>query len=253
MRNLGGKIFLALSLYKDKGIKKQRIMKNSVIATLVIALMISTSAFGQRDARKVKSTDSKTTRVQTRNTNSRAVKTSNRTTTRNNGYYKRPNQSVRTQKVRGNRNVSVNRNVRANRNVRVNRKVRNLSRSNRVQHRGVSYYYNSNRFYQQRNGFYHVVAAPFGYRVNVIQTGCYTFRRGNIAYYYSGGSFYNYNNAGYYTVAAPPQGAMVYQLPFGTQTLTINGKLYYEYAGILYQKVETTSGDAYEVTGSYNG
>lgn len=196
---------------------------------------MSTAAFGQREVRKVKSRDAKNTRVATRKSNPRAVKTTNRTYSRNNGYYKRRNQQSRPKQVR------------------VNRRVRNLARYDRVQHRGVSYYYNSNRFYQQRNGFYNVVAAPFGYRVNSIQGGCYTFNHRNVAYYYSGGSFYCYNNSGYYTVATPPQGAMVYQLPFGTQTLTINGKVYYEYAGILYQKIETTGGDAYEVTGSYNG
>ena len=254
--------------------KKQQIMKNSVIGILIIAMMMSTAAFGQRDAKKAQTRDSKSTRVVARTNNPRAVKPStkvatrksiktssstnkrtatrtstrtttrtstrtstrvnnnNRTSSRNNGYYKR------------------NKGQRVAKQVRVNRKVRKLARYNRVRHRGVSYYYNSNRFYQQRNGFYHGVAAPFGYRVNTIQAGCYSFNRGNISYYYSGGAFYNYNSAGYYTVAAPPQGAMVYDLPFGTQTLTKDGKIYYEYAGILYQKVETTGGDAYEVTGS---
>lgn len=242
---------------------------------------MSTVAFGQRDVKKVQTRDSKKTRVVTRANNSRVVKpstkvisrksintttstnkrvstrTSTRTATRTST---RPSNRVSTRTANNNRSHSRNNgyyksnsNQRRAKQQRVNRKVRKLARYNRVRHRGVSYYYNSNRFYQQRNGFYHVVAAPFGYRVNTIQVGCYSFNRGNIAYYYSGGSFYNYNSSGYYTVAAPPQGAMVYDLPFGTQTLTIDGKIYYEYAGILYRKIETAGGDAYEVTGSYNG
>ena len=204
-------------------------MKNPVLSTMLVLLIMSTAAFGQREIRKVKSRDGrshKVTRVSTKK-----VSRTNRTYKTNNGYY--------------GRNYNVNRTTRV-------RRVRNLPNYRRVNYAGVGYYYDDGLFYQRRNGYYNVVAAPLGYRVNVLPVGCRSFRRGGVVYYFNAGSYYRYNNYGYYQVVAPPQGLLVNDLPFGAEVITINGRVYYEYAGILYQRVETQYGYAYEVSGNLN-
>lgn len=236
-------------------------MKNQILSTMLAVLIISTSAFAQSDTRNVKSRNGKSTRVSTPASNKSAVRNTNKNHSRTKGYYNQNTRKTSTRRTTTTRKATTRKvttrkaNVRKanNRQVRANqRRVSKLRNSRRLNHRGVGYYYNNGSFYQRRNGYYNIVAAPVGYHINILPVGCRTFRRGGVAYYFTAGNYYTYNNRGYYQVVAPPTGHIVYDLPFGTDTLTINGLVYYEYAGTLYQRIETQNGFAYQVSGAYN-
>ena len=214
-------------------------MKNPILSTLVIMLFMSTTVFGQRDQRVIKSRSGSTQKV---------VKRTNRTT-------------HTTRVASHNRNIhnSGNRyavNHRQNQ-VRVSRKVRRVrtlpNRYQQINYRGRGYYFHSGRFYQYRNGYYNVVAAPIGYRFRVLPAGCTRIVRGPNTYFVNAGTYYRFNQSfGYYEVIQPPSGLLLYELPYGSELVTVNGLLYYEYGGVFYRKVETQYGYAYKVAGEIN-
>lgn len=62
------------------------------------------------------------------------------------------------------------------------------------------------------------------------------------------GIFYTQTN-NEYEVVDPEIGTIVYELPAEVEKVVIDGQTYYEYANILYEKVQIEGTRAYEVVG----
>lgn len=174
-----------------------------------------------------------------------------------------------TRKTVINRTASVNgKPARANRVVVINRQparratVKTIRRQRAINvlpgkaivmtHRNVPYYYISGTYYRKSGAGYVVAPAPIGLRVRSLPAGYCKVVVGPVAIFHFGGTFYKQLNDNEYEVIAPPNGGIVYDLPDDAQEITVDGKVYYEYNGTLYKKVETESGWAYEVAGVIN-
>jgi hypothetical protein len=120
---------------------------------------------------------------------------------------------------------------------------------------GASYRYNPRFYYgggyHYRPYYYRPFVAPtFGFRINVLPVGYYSFYWGSIPYYFYDGAYYRYYN-NYYEVVEPPLGAKLPTLPAGAEAVIIDGETYYEYKGTYYQKTYGENGDTlYEVVGT---
>ncbi len=68
-------------------------------------------------------------------------------------------------------------------------------------------------------------------------------------YYYEGVYYRDATVSNEYEVVDAPLGAIVDDIPADAEVVVYDGKVYYEYLDILYKKVETLEGDAYEIVG----
>ncbi|MBL7560364.1 hypothetical protein JAO71_11180 [Olleya sp. YSTF-M6] len=124
--------------------------------------------------------------------------------------------------------------------------VRNVPNRTVVTHRGQNYYYANNKYYTQSRGRYIVIAPKVGFRIKTLPVNYKRVRYNN--YYNAHGIFYiQINNQ--YEVVDPEVGTIVYELPDDYEKVVINDETYYEYANILYEKVQIDGTRAYEVVG----
>ncbi|MFY0714084.1 hypothetical protein J1D01_10435 [Seonamhaeicola sp. NFXS20] len=126
--------------------------------------------------------------------------------------------------------------------------VRNLPNKTIIKHKGQNYYYSNNRFYTNARGRYIAIPPKIGFRVNVLPQNFKRIRFNNHLYFLANGIFYiQVNNV--YEVVEPEVGTIVYELPDDSEKVTIDGLTYYEYANVLYEKVQVDGTRAYEVVG----
>ena len=79
----------------------------------------------------------------------------------------------------------------------------------------------------------------------------------HIRIYHSNREFFYFNGVFYsttpvideYEIIEPPVGAIVSELPYDAEKIEIDDHIYYEYNNIIYKKVNTQYGKAYEVVG----
>lgn len=121
-----------------------------------------------------------------------------------------------------------------------------------VKHRGVNIHYNAGRYYRYNAGRYVWVAPPAGIRINVLPTGYVSLRIGPKPYFYAHGVYY-INTAKSYEVVEAPLEAIVPTLPEESEKVEIDGEVYYECYGTLYQVVRTPDGKAFQVVGHIEG
>lgn len=126
--------------------------------------------------------------------------------------------------------------------------VRTVPSRTVIKHRGQNYYYSNNKYYTQSRGRYIVIAPKIGFRINVLPANYRQIRFNNRNYFNVNGTFYiNTNNQ--YEVVEPEIGTIVYELPNDYEKVVYDGQTYYEYANILYEKVQVDGTRAYEVVG----
>ena len=126
--------------------------------------------------------------------------------------------------------------------------VRSVPNKTVVRHNGQNYYYANNKYYTASRGRYIAIAPKVGFRINTLPANSVRVRFNNRLYFNVGGTFYIEANSGY-EVVEPEIGTVVYELPDGYEKVTIDGLTYYEYANILYEKIQLNGSRAYEVVG----
>lgn len=119
-----------------------------------------------------------------------------------------------------------------------------------VVHGRYRYHYCDGFYYAARPEGYVIVRPPAGIVITVLPVNSIriTVAAGGV-FFYNGGIFYRESEGGYKTVT-PPAGARVPGLPENAEKVNVEGKIFYEDNGTLYQKVETETGFAYEVSGN---
>lgn len=119
-----------------------------------------------------------------------------------------------------------------------------------VKHNGVSYYVNGSKYYKKVNSRYVLVTPPIGLRVSILPALYSLLTYNNRNYYYSDGVVYQqYNNE--YTVVKPEEGMVIPALPdVNVREVVIDGMIYFEFDGVLYKQIPTTSGLQYQVIGN---
>lgn len=115
--------------------------------------------------------------------------------------------------------------------------------------KGNNHYYHNGLFYRYHANAYHLFAPPVGIRIAALPLGHHRILFAGKPYFYYGGVYYA-QQANEYEVVEPKQGMTVPELPEeNVEEITIDGQNYYAYDDILYKKVVTTEGVAYEVVG----
>ena len=132
-----------------------------------------------------------------------------------------------------------------------NRYVDHAPRGGVTIHYGnADYHYNSGRYYSRRGNRYAYVAPPVGIRIAALPSGYVRINFNRRPYFYFEGVFYSRGvHAREYVVVNPPEGAIVPILPEYAHRMILDDKVYYEWNGTLFQKVEVINGYAYEVIG----
>ena len=126
--------------------------------------------------------------------------------------------------------------------------VRNVPNKTVVNHKGQNYYYANNKYYTQSRGRYIVIAPKVGFRIKTLPANYKRVQFNNGFYFNVNGTFYTQTN-NEYEVVDPEVGTIVYELPEDYEKVVINGETFYEYANILYEKVQYDGTRAYEVVG----
>lgn len=122
-----------------------------------------------------------------------------------------------------------------------------------VQHNKTYLHVNNGRYYKRVNSSYVLVTPPIGLRVISLPKTRILFRYNNRSYYSSQGVIYVDANNGEYEVVQPEVGMIVPELPeVNVSEVTIDGKIYFEFDGILYKQIPTEYGLQYEVIGTLN-
>jgi len=113
-------------------------------------------------------------------------------------------------------------------------------------------HHNSHKHYKKHQDIHYIDNrhhhSAVAVRVNVIPQHHHRFVFNGITLYYTAGAFYKYHH-NCYELVTPPVGAVVYELPYDADRVSIDGRIYYEYYDTIYKKVETNRGYAYEVVG----
>ncbi len=133
----------------------------------------------------------------------------------------------------------------------------------RVIHRGpYTYYYASGRYYRFVDNRYVVCRPPVGAVIaktfidGIIDLVAYSVRDSygrTHRYYTDGDGVYYLKSGSNYIVVDPPVGAIVYELPYGYEEVTINGARYYRVDDTIYDIVYNGPQDYYfRVVGSIN-
>ena len=110
---------------------------------------------------------------------------------------------------------------------------------------GQRYYYNQGNFFIFNGGRYLLVAPPTSLTLDTIPKDN-TQLGENI--FFSKGIFYKKVATGY-EVIKEPLGAIIYELPAAVDVVTVGDKAYYNYLGVLYEKVLVQGEQAFEVVG----
>ena len=126
--------------------------------------------------------------------------------------------------------------------------VRTLPKKTVVKHKGQVYYYDHNKFYMQSRGRYIVIAPKIGFRVAVLPPNFRRVHFNNRDFFFVNGIFY-IQDGPEYEVVEPEIGTIVYELPADHEKVVINDETYYEYANVLYEKIQVDGTRAYEVVG----
>ena len=141
-----------------------------------------------------------------------------------------------------------NRQVTYRKNKRKVAAIRNVNNRNIIKHKGQNYYYANNRYYTQSRGRFIVIAPKIGFRINTLPVNYRRITHNNRNFFNCNGIFYVQRN-NQYEVVEPEIGTVVYQLPNDYERVTINGLSYYEYANVVYEKIQVNGTRAYEVVG----
>lgn len=103
--------------------------------------------------------------------------------------------------------------------------------------------------------YYRYYGPPIGFRVSVLPYGFLTFNTAWGPYYYYDGFFYQSYGAPsstteeQYQVVDPPMGVVIPNLPKGAKRIEIDGNVYYEKNGTIYQQVMKDNEPKYVVVG----
>jgi hypothetical protein len=120
-----------------------------------------------------------------------------------------------------------------------------------INYGGNPYYYSAGVFYRPHNGYYNVVAPPYGIRVNTLPPAYYPVVTGNKHYYYANGVFYRSSPQQQdYEVVQAPIGATVPFLPGEAKTMVIDGEKFYSLNGTYFKDDLQPNGEQwYKVVG----
>jgi len=115
----------------------------------------------------------------------------------------------------------------------------------KLEYHGQSYFYNDGDYFIYNGGRYLLIAPPVSLVVDRLpedrqQVGQELF--------FCKGIFYKKTGTGY-EVIKEPRGAIVYKLPHALDVVTVGDKAYYNYLGVLYEKVLVEGEQAFEVVG----
>lgn len=128
----------------------------------------------------------------------------------------------------------------------------------RYRRAGIDYYYVGGRYYRSYRGAYIICRPPAGaiLAASIINTVTKLVEisirdsRGNIKNYYTNNDGVYYQKQGNeYKVIAPPVGAIVEELPYGTEEMILNGETYYKVDETLYQYIYDNNKGYYQVVG----
>jgi hypothetical protein len=110
------------------------------------------------------------------------------------------------------------------------------------------YYYNEGDLFIYNGGRYILIAPPVGLSISSMPDDGNKLEQVGTDLYYKNGIFYKKLDGRYEVVKEQP-GAIIYNLPPNTDVVTIGDKAYYEYLGVLYEKVLVNREEAFEVVG----
>ncbi|MFR9651136.1 MAG: DUF6515 family protein [Rikenellaceae bacterium] len=118
--------------------------------------------------------------------------------------------------------------------------------------KGANFFVSGGKYYRKSGVSFSLVLPPIGLRVKTLPPAPKPFRYNNVVYYVDSGAIYQQVGSEY-EVVAPTVGMVVPELPeVNVAQLSIDGKIFYEYDGMLYKPVVTTEGVQYEVVGDIN-
>ncbi|RFC55270.1 DUF6515 family protein [Brumimicrobium aurantiacum] len=126
--------------------------------------------------------------------------------------------------------------------------VRTLPKKTVIVHKGHNYYYANNRFYTQSRGHYIRIAPKVGFKIIVLPSNYRKVHYNNRDYFVVNGIFFKQSQS-QYEVVNPEIGTIIYELPDEYEKVEIDGITYYEYANVLYEKIQVDVTRAYEVVG----
>ena len=125
--------------------------------------------------------------------------------------------------------------------------------SQKITHKKSNYSLYKGKYYKTVEGRHILIAPPKGLRISRLPVGFIKINVGNMYYYHCEGVYYrevpDYNQ---FEVVEAPIGSLIYSLPQDAEVVIYNDKVYYEYHTVLYKKVETQQGEAFEVIGNLN-
>jgi hypothetical protein len=125
----------------------------------------------------------------------------------------------------------------------------------RLTHRGLPYFYYSGIYYTLYGNEYIVVMPPRGFRITVLPVGHLRIVVGPSVYFYHSGVYYtetittsSIESEGKYEVTQPPVGVVLSEISSDSEEVIIDGKVFYDYNGVLYKKGTNIEGKTtYEV------
>ncbi len=110
------------------------------------------------------------------------------------------------------------------------------------------YYYNEGDFFMYNGGRYILIAPPIGLTIENISDDAVLLEQVAPDIYYQNGIFFK-KIKGRFEVIKEQLGAIIYNLPPNTAVVTIGEKAYYEYLGVLYEKVLVNKEEGFVVVG----
>ncbi|SDE16049.1 hypothetical protein SAMN05421636_103455 [Pricia antarctica] len=113
----------------------------------------------------------------------------------------------------------------------------------------TNYYLDHGDFYIYNGGRYLLVAPPTGLQIGNLKEQVPHLQEVGNTDYYGNGVFYRKSNANAFETEVAPEGAIIYELPILTETVTIDDEAYYEYLGVLYDKVFVDGEQGFKVVG----
>ncbi len=210
-------------------------MKKGILLLMVTAFVFSVSA------------QNRNRYTESRNENYREEVSKNSSRGQRSSNYNKQNSSSKTSNLDKldrltDRDYVINNNKKTNYN-HSKEKKHNYSKNYNNKHYNVNYSKNYSRGV--------VVCNDYSRRVKYLPNNFVKVRFNGLTLFFTDGIFYK-NHGGYYQEVIPPVGAVVYQLPFYAERVSIDGRIYYEYHNTLFKKIETNRGYAFEVVGQLN-